>query len=71
MVQVVDDADVLDASFLQTLDDGDLILGLAEPAAMIVQTNLQTAGRSGCGESFDPQSFAFNARRLLIRVFDR
>ena len=38
MMKVVDDADVGDALALQSLDDRDLVLGLAEPAAMVVES---------------------------------
>ena len=37
VVQVVDDADVRDALRLQSLDDRDLVLRLAEPAAVVVE----------------------------------
>ena len=37
VVQVVDHADVRDALRLQPLDDGDLVLRLAEPAAVVVE----------------------------------
>ena len=37
VVQVVDDADVVDALLLQPLDDRELVLGLAEPAAVVVE----------------------------------
>ena len=37
VVQIVDNAEVGDASGLQALDDGDLILGLAKPATVVVQ----------------------------------
>ena len=40
VVQVVDDADVADPSCFEPGDDGELVLRLAEPAAVVVEADL-------------------------------
>ncbi len=46
MVQVIDHADVSDSLRLEPLDDGDLILGLAEPPAVVIKRE-RTADLAG------------------------
>ena len=38
VVQIVNHADVGDALTFQTIDDGDLVFGLAEPSSMVVKS---------------------------------
>ena len=40
VVEIVDEADVRHAIAPQPLENGDLVLGFAEPAAMVVDANL-------------------------------
>ena len=72
VVEVVDQADVVDPVLLQALDDGDLVLGLAEPAAVVVEGNRAADLASFLGEQLqagdgrrDPTSLLL-ARGLVV-----
>ena len=65
VVQVVHDADVRDSVALQTLDDRDLVLGFAKPAAMIVESYFQSERISCCRQGLNPRCFAFHLSFLL------
>ena len=54
VVEIVDEAHVLDAVALEALDDADLIFGFAEPSAMIIEGHLAPERSGGDGDWADP-----------------
>ena len=54
VVEIVDEAHVLDAVALEALDDADLIFGFAEPSAVIIEGHLATERSGGDGDWADP-----------------
>ena len=67
---VVDDADIRDRGVAGTqgFDDLDLILRLAEPAAVVVEADVTANLFSGLGYGADPRRFGRHAGFLLVGV---
>ena len=63
---VIDDADVGHAAGAQLLDDGDLILRLAEPAAVIVEGDAAIDSRRGVCDGAEAFHLGGNACSLFI-----
>ena len=68
MVQVIDDPDIGDVSFLQTFDDGDLVLRLSEPGAVIVERDRATNPGGGFADRLYARRLSFNPCFLLRRI---
>ncbi len=66
VVKIVDDADVLHAVALEPLDDRELVLRLAEPLLVIVESDCEAERRRGVGDLADALRFRLDPLRLFL-----
>src|SRR5688572_10516559 len=65
MVLVVNDAHISDARRCQGLDDGDLVVGLAKPAPVVIEADFRTDLRGFFGNRLDSFRLLAHARLLF------
>ena len=69
VMQIVNDADVGDAVFFQSLDNFDLIFRFAKPRAMIIKPDAHTEFGCFLRDRFEARCFSFPRAALVLRAF--
>ena len=68
VVEIVDDADIVEAFLAQSLDDLDLVIGFAKPSAVVVEPQFEATIRGGFGDRKEATDLTLDPFQLVVWV---